>query len=602
MKTGLGLKIAAVQLALHLAVYTTLVDEEDDSSDDDSSVASLPFDNGGFLDSFRSMDGAAGDGQQLSSAAVSAAAEGHPIFPEAAATAATEFTTPPDEVQKNLEEPCGNFVSPRKVAIGRVCGGNKLCSDVSLRLEHWQSPTDLGMAGPSMSSGVQHGYHLRWRIPRPPNAFMLFAQEKRRSVAAENPNENNQHVSTRLGKLWRSLSAADREPYQRKAAEAAAIHRRKYPDYVYNPREARRLKEMQARIVKSIAGKLKESPSADPAELEASSTSASQRPSTPEFQQLPPPPQSPPPLPHRLRRRESATRASTLPDGLTTPTGRPTAAMAATASARLAAWPYCVSSFVRRIQTALPRPLRRFGAATSHQPPTTYPLNQLNPLVACSRDCAAVPHPQVNGPGLRQVFDESARPIGWLFDPIPSAAAAHMTVGVAAAPVLCWPVIAAAGPPAPPLPFLLPAAMAPAVAGPHFAWPARAAGEQRQFHQERTDRNCDSVLGQSPTAEFRVTSELHSSCHFQPCRSNAVAAGDVPGHAAPGRGRLLPAERIRGLPRDDRPLHPLSLLHGRLLHECGCAALQRVARPILGPRRRPHLAWNADVTPGARNQ
>ncbi|XP_075750696.1 uncharacterized protein LOC142817545 [Rhipicephalus microplus] len=63
--------------------------------------------------------------------------------------------------------------------------------------------------------------------------------------------------------------------------------------------------------------------------------------------------------------------------------------------------------------------------------------------------------------------------MGWFFDQTAQAAAAHMTVGVAAAPVLCWPVIAAAAPPAlaPPLPYLLPVAVAPAMVGPHFALP-----------------------------------------------------------------------------------------------------------------------------------
>ncbi|XP_075739400.1 sex-determining region Y protein-like [Rhipicephalus microplus] len=165
-----------------------LVEEEDD----DSSVASSPFDDGGFLDSLDSVGGAAGDGLESSSAAVSAVVEGHPFSPRApaAATATTEATTAPDE------------------------------------------PPDLSGAGPSMSSGEQHGYQLRRRIPQPPNAFMLFAMENRRSVAAENPNEDNRRVSTRLGKFWRSLSAAAKESYRRKAAVAAAIHRIKYPGII----------------------------------------------------------------------------------------------------------------------------------------------------------------------------------------------------------------------------------------------------------------------------------------------------------------------------------------------------------------------------------
>ncbi|KAH7979863.1 hypothetical protein HPB49_011661 [Dermacentor silvarum] len=104
-----------------------------------------------------------------------------------------------------------------------------------------------------MSSEVQHSYQLRSSIPRPRSAFMLFAEEKRRSVADENPNENNQRVSSRLRKLWRSLSGGVKEPYQRKVAEAAIVHRRNHPDYVYNPREAHRHKAQERRARRLLA-------------------------------------------------------------------------------------------------------------------------------------------------------------------------------------------------------------------------------------------------------------------------------------------------------------------------------------------------------------
>nr|XP_050046320.1 transcription factor SOX-18-like [Dermacentor andersoni] len=122
--------------------------------------------------------------------------------------------------------------------------------------------SDPGVEGASLSSEVQHSYQLRSRIPRPPNAFMLSAHEKWRSVAAENPNENNQHVSSLLGKLWRSLSVANKEPYRRKPAASADVHRRKHPECVHNPREAQRRK-MQARRTKAISGKLKNGTSGD---------------------------------------------------------------------------------------------------------------------------------------------------------------------------------------------------------------------------------------------------------------------------------------------------------------------------------------------------
>ncbi|KAH7984486.1 SRY-related protein AES1 [Rhipicephalus sanguineus] len=99
--------------------------------------------------------------------------------------------------------------------------------------------TDLSVAGLSTTSEAKRGYQLPSPIRRPPNASMLFPQEKRRSVAAENPNENNQRTGSRLGKLWRSLSADDDDELcQRKAAEVAADHEKRYSDYDYNPRDA----------------------------------------------------------------------------------------------------------------------------------------------------------------------------------------------------------------------------------------------------------------------------------------------------------------------------------------------------------------------------
>ncbi|KAH7983937.1 hypothetical protein HPB52_015507 [Rhipicephalus sanguineus] len=81
--------------------------------------------------------------------------------------------------------------------------------------------------------------HRRPLIPPSRNAFMQFAQEKRRSLAAEKANEANQLMR----RLWRSLSVVAKKSYHRKAAEAAAVHRRRYPDYVYRHRGARQRKK-----------------------------------------------------------------------------------------------------------------------------------------------------------------------------------------------------------------------------------------------------------------------------------------------------------------------------------------------------------------------
>ncbi|XP_049528813.1 transcription factor Sox-19a-like [Dermacentor silvarum] len=393
--------------------------DDDDDQDNDSTVSS----NSSFvlLDSLGSVTEGPGDGHASSSAADSAAAEDQQLKPAVRDSAAAEASMPEFDVV-----------------------------------------VDLSVPGPSMSSEFQHSYQLRSRIPRPPNAFMLFAQERRRLVAAENPNENNQRVSSRLGKLWRSLSAADKEPYQRKAAEAAAVHRRKYPDYVYNPREARQRKE-QERRAKAFASMT--DGSGDQEQQPSTSTAATQGRSSPEYQELP----HSLPLPQRNRRRATSAVGSSGA-GRATPT-RPTATVSATAWARSAAHPYNVHRFPGLRAPSLRGAIAATTASIA-QSAAVHPFSQPIPLVACGRDCAAVPHPQITGSGLPHAADGSARQLGWFFDTTQTAAA-HLTLGVAATPVLCWPLLATAGPPAlaPSLPLLLPTAMTPAVARHHFTVP-----------------------------------------------------------------------------------------------------------------------------------
>ncbi|EZA58802.1 Transcription factor Sox-19b [Ooceraea biroi] len=88
------------------------------------------------------------------------------------------------------------------------------------------------------------------KIPRPANAFMLFANEWRRKLAAENPRESNKDISVRLvvqkqSIFWKNMSKDVKEKYFALAREVDKEHKRKYPDYVYNPKEARLRKAMR---------------------------------------------------------------------------------------------------------------------------------------------------------------------------------------------------------------------------------------------------------------------------------------------------------------------------------------------------------------------
>jgi len=52
---------------------------------------------------------------------------------------------------------------------------------------------------------------------RPPNAYMLFAQDHRDSIRDTNPDMNVSEVSRELGVLWRNMDEETKEPYQSEA-------------------------------------------------------------------------------------------------------------------------------------------------------------------------------------------------------------------------------------------------------------------------------------------------------------------------------------------------------------------------------------------------
>ncbi|XP_015180051.1 PREDICTED: transcription factor Sox-10-like [Polistes dominula] len=73
------------------------------------------------------------------------------------------------------------------------------------------------------------GNLLKRKIPRPANAFMLFANEWRKKLANENPRESNKDISVRLGILWKNISQDVKERYFTLAREVDAEHKKKYP-------------------------------------------------------------------------------------------------------------------------------------------------------------------------------------------------------------------------------------------------------------------------------------------------------------------------------------------------------------------------------------
>ncbi|KAF2105066.1 mating-type protein MAT1-2, partial [Rhizodiscina lignyota] len=74
------------------------------------------------------------------------------------------------------------------------------------------------------------------KVPRPPNAFILYRQKHHPDLKKANPHLHNNEISVILGRQWQNESETVKESWKAKAMEVKTEHLARHPGYHYQPR------------------------------------------------------------------------------------------------------------------------------------------------------------------------------------------------------------------------------------------------------------------------------------------------------------------------------------------------------------------------------
>lgn len=91
-------------------------------------------------------------------------------------------------------------------------------------------------------------------ITRPPNCFMLWSCDMRKTIIKNQSHENNADISKYLGQMWMNMSNECKLHYRIKADKIKHEHKILYPNYKYTPKtKIKKIdKENKKKTIKSI--------------------------------------------------------------------------------------------------------------------------------------------------------------------------------------------------------------------------------------------------------------------------------------------------------------------------------------------------------------
>lgn len=115
-------------------------------------------------------------------------------------------------------------------------------------------PTHSAAASPQKPKSEPKRATKEQKIPRPPNAFILYRKHWHETVKAQNPpGTHNNILSKILGEQWQKEPETVRDEWKAAAEQKAREHALLYPGYKYQPRKSAEKKRRMTKAKKAAA-------------------------------------------------------------------------------------------------------------------------------------------------------------------------------------------------------------------------------------------------------------------------------------------------------------------------------------------------------------
>jgi len=128
------------------------------------------------------------------------------------------------------------------------------------------------------SQQQQMAINKRNRVKRPMNSFLLFSNEMRPILQAQNKDQSNAQISKLLGNAWKALPIEEKKRYVERAAKIKTDFSAAHPDYVYT-KTPRKHKKRKLSVEKELSASLESTDMDSPSILTSAPSTGTASPS-----------------------------------------------------------------------------------------------------------------------------------------------------------------------------------------------------------------------------------------------------------------------------------------------------------------------------------